>query len=73
MGLWIWCRRLQSGPDAQIVVEALKSAAQAQVETAASTAAMAQQNELILSEVRGTAAEMRVMVNAALVTIEQAV
>jgi len=70
-GLWIWSRRPQPGPDAQIVVEALKSTAQAQVETAASIAAMAQQNELIVSEVRGAVAEMRVMVNAALATIKQ--
>nr|WP_295831185.1 hypothetical protein [uncultured Azospirillum sp.] len=69
---WIWSRRPQPGPDAQIVVEALKSTAQAQVETAASIAAMAQQNELIVSEVRGAVAEMRVMVNAALATIKQA-
>ncbi|KAA0592959.1 hypothetical protein J2848_005684 [Azospirillum lipoferum] len=59
VGLWIWSRRPQPGPDAATVVEALRVTAQAQAETSASMTAIVQQNERIAEDVKAVVSEVR--------------
>lgn len=66
VGLWVWTRRPQPGPDAALVVRALELTARAQAETAASMATVAQQVEAVAEDVRMVANDLRSLTRAVL-------
>jgi hypothetical protein len=71
LGLWIWSRRPQSGPDAATVVEALRVTAQAQAETSASMTAIVQQNERIAEDVKAVVSEVRSLTQLVIKSLKQ--
>lgn len=59
LGLLVWTRRPQHGPDAATVVEAMRMTSQALTETAASMATVAQSMGLIAQRVDEVADDVR--------------